>query len=327
MTALGRLAIQYGANVLNLQARRSSLEARIARYFSRDFDIALPGLDVARFAMTGRLPYLSGYVSGARDSEEGPDPVETPTQCSCSVVSSELHATSPGRDHYGYRLDGNQKTVWGGYERPKPYETPASSDYALQMTYGDVYRVTLNNVAALADEVRVAGLCAMGEGNCDMFEIQPVIDPKVVCRIIDDCFRDYDNIRLSPLVKMFGRVQAAEIIASYVLHRDVAPIHQLACERVARLPRAEIPFAFMRVEDKTALTGPFPRQVLTPAQWYGSAYYPANVWRKTLGAAIVLTQLRVTPYELLWILQWIAPLLDETVVLRRLENMRKRLAK
>jgi hypothetical protein len=38
MTALGKLAANHGANVLNLQARRTSLEARLVKYYNRQFD-------------------------------------------------------------------------------------------------------------------------------------------------------------------------------------------------------------------------------------------------------------------------------------------------
>ena len=334
MTALGRLAIQYGVNVLNLQARRASLEVRIARYFERGFDIVLPGLDVAEFAKTGRLPYLSGGVQNylAEDEDENSpfgDGVAVVHQqrCICSAEVYYLHATRPGCDDRGRRLQSP-----GARIVEQRNDTPAASDYALQMTYGNVDRITLRNAVILAhDEIRTAGLCAVGGHDCDMFDIQPTLDPEVVCRIISNCLEHRTKICVPPLVKLFGRAKAAEIVANYIMNNDVAPVHRLGRERVAELNRrAEIPFAFMRVEENTSLTGPFPRHVLTPAQWYGSAYYPANVWRKTLDAAIILARLGVTPYELLWILQWVAPslkALDQARVIRLLERVRKSVAK
>jgi hypothetical protein len=335
MTALGRLAIQYGANVLNLHARRASLEARIARYFGRGFDIVLPGLDVAEFAKTCRLPYLSagGSIvdfSDDIDSDEdvisvGDDEAHSilsnKTMCICSVQTHTVHATRPGCDDRGYRVGESQISR----------DAEETSDYALHMTYGNIDRITLRNAVVLAhDEIRVAGLCAVGGENCDMFGIQPVLDIGVVRKIVSNCLESRQKILILPLIQLFGRAKAAEIVACYIMDGDIEVVHRLARERVITLNRrAVIPFAFMRVEENTSLTGPFPRYVLTPAQWYGSAYYPANVWRKTLDAAIALAQLHVTPYEMLWILQWVAPplaTLDEARVLRLLEKIREDVA-
>ena len=67
----------------------------------------------------------------------------------------------------------------------------------------------------------------------------------------------------------------AELMLSYISGGGVVPTREvvklICAERCVQLnKRATIPLEFMGVEENTALVGPFSRQVLSAAEWFGN---------------------------------------------------------
>jgi hypothetical protein len=337
MTALGRLAAKYATNVLNLQARRASLESRIVRYFDRGYDIALPGLDAdCLISLEGRLPYLFARLKADQ-------------QCSCHITAGDLFATRPGCDNMGHR-DGEDRGP----------TLSAISDYSQHINYGNFRSITMRNATILGyDEIRVAGLCAcapiMQESDVpgvqrmtDVFSIQPTLDYAFVLEIavwalgLDPApdsqlhprrglrkkFHKDSRTSIPTLKKIFGVEATLAIISDYTRSgkmMDRMRIAAMVRERVDELNRrAVIPFAFMRVEENTSLTGPFPRHVLPPSQWFGDAYLPYKIGRIAVDAAICLASAGLSTYDILWILEWAYPvrMLDQVRLVRALDGIR-----
>lgn len=260
LTGLGKIAAQHGANILNLPARRPSYERRLARYFMRGFDLVLPCLsDHALVALEGRLPYL--YASGLKCGN-----------CACSLTATALTATRPGCNNFGHRTGGSL------LEAPEASET-ATSDYAPgTISYGNLRAIVSRNVRALGgDQVRVGSLCARAayhEG-VDIFAIEPLIDLEIVESIVTWCFAPSGKVNVKSLRCLLGPDRAMELMLEYMGSGKCPQkeaISRLCVERVLELnAHARIPFAFMRVEEKTALTGPFTRELVSEKDWYGEA--------------------------------------------------------
>jgi len=258
VTALGKLAFERGANVLNLAARRNSYERRLARYFLRGFDLVLPDLNGLEFLkLGGRLPYLFAYGLECRGG------------CACDLWADNLYATRPEHDSYG-RAPGNPQ-----WDAP-PEE---ASDYeAGGITYARGRGLTARNVRALGGEkVWIESLCAHAPLTSDLeiFEIQPALDVADLADLALGAFGE-NAVRVKSLVTYLGQDGALSLTIEYVASRGDAPNREIALElaaaRCSALSEgAVIPFAFMAVDDKTALTGPFPRSLVPTEQWYGPA--------------------------------------------------------
>jgi hypothetical protein len=158
----------------------------------------------------------------------------------------------------------------------------ALSDYAIgQIAYGDKLAITRRNASTLGEtEIRVANLCAYGAytADLDIFTLEPCLDPEIfeiaVMRGGWDS-RGWVNIRL--LRDVLGPDRTAELVLQMIGERAQRPsirmIESHCRERAVELnAKAILPFAFMRVEDRTALTGPFPRELVTASDWYGAAH-------------------------------------------------------
>lgn len=238
VTALGKLAAEHGINVLNLAARRASYERRLARYYGRGYDIVLPHLNAAsEAAMQGRLPYL-------------------PTG---GVIKRENNSLF---------------VFWIGIGACGPQE---ASDYApYEIAYHNPHGMNVRNVMALSSSpVRELMLCAgMKWGSAsDIFSIQPVASYPLLFEIVEGLFRA-DKVDASRLRRWLGPECAAMLVSEYMKNGSVSEelVATICAGRCARLPSHALPFSFMRVEENTALTGPFNRQVVSLEQWYGEAY-------------------------------------------------------
>jgi hypothetical protein len=258
MTALGRLAAVHGVNVLNLVARRASYESRLARYFDRGFDLVLPDLDGATLLHNGgRLPYL--YARGVQSVCPG----------GCCVTAWFLAATRPELDDRG--LPVGREQISDPEERPE-------SDYAFgRIAYGKGNTIVAQNVRALAQE-KTAALCAFGVygPDLDIFGIQTYLDPQAIHAIINDCFKVDGSIRVTQLAELLGRDAATSLFLDFIEAKK-RPSQQIIAAHTtllhaALIKRENIPFRFMTVEDKTALTGPFTREVVSAKDWYGGAF-------------------------------------------------------
>jgi hypothetical protein len=266
VTALGKLAVEHGVNVLNLAARRASYEQRLARYFGRGFDLVLPDLDgAALIANRGRLPYLFAHLVTHYDAG---------SECSCHLKAFSLHATRPGFDNVGSRLTEPSAVVFGS----QPDEM-SESDYGFgQVAYGRQDVVAARNVRALNDG-KMETLCAFGvyEKDTDIFALNTFFDREVLIVAVESCFQANGDAKVVQLRGLLGADGAANLILELITEGrkpDRRTISLLCEQRLARLaPKANIPFVFMTVEDKTALTGPFTRDVVTTKEWYGVAHH------------------------------------------------------
>lgn len=285
LTGLGKLAAEHGANVLNLATRRASYESRISKYFTRGFDLVLPDLDArALVAAGGIMPYLA--VLGARRTlhAQGPTPAMSP-RCGCDVYAYAMEARWPGSSS-------------------RSEEQSVSAYSAADIPYGDRVGVTRGNIkAASRPKVRVAALCAIATYSAlrhnprEIFEIEPSIDLEDFCRLVNGAIGrdpmpggstavqdaqpaprilkvDYMRYLLGP---ERSAAVAAEIIISGRLPSEEA-VRRMCVDRLGELPPLKIPFAFMQVEENTALTGPFTRELVTKLEWYGSAMVGYDAW-------------------------------------------------
>ena len=259
-TALGKLAFENGANVLNLQARRNSYEKRLARYFNRGFDLVLPRLDgLALREQEGRLPYLFAQFTS----------ILNVCACGTELTATWLIATRPGYDNTGKPTD---KT--GASPEPCP-----ASDYEVgQITYDCDFALTAQNARALSgDKLWTASLCASAQytGELDIFAIEPVVCPDILAKIVAQKFGK-GGLKIKSLIAILGIGHATELVLASLAEGGRPPSKEMILRHCVEWcsvinERASIPFAFMTVEDKTALTGPFPRNLVTAEDWYGSA--------------------------------------------------------
>jgi hypothetical protein len=281
MTALGKLAAEHGANVLNLDARRGSHEHRIARYFGRGFDLIVPDLDCCALMVAGgRMPYL--YAEGL---EYGAD------HCACSLWAKKLHATRPDRGDHGEWISG---TTQG--ER----NIVAVSNYAYtDIPYGNQFALTSRNLKtlrALSNATQVSGATtAQTEQKNDvaakvaqlcgyvaykpgiiLTEVHPWLDGEKVGELAMWAWRERsDTVDLNRLRRILGPDRATMLVLEYMStgkRPDREQFMRHGADIAAQLNEiASLPFVFMRVEDKTALTGPFPRELVSKEVWYGDA--------------------------------------------------------
>jgi hypothetical protein len=262
MTALGKLAAEHGVNVLNLAARRASYESRLARYFDRGFDLVLPELDGAALLFNrGRLPYLS--VCGARVSNNPGD---------YRILAWSLQATRPD-------LDARGRPVGRATTASKESEEVPESDYAFgKISYGNPDALVAQNIRALARE-KPAALCAFGKyaPGLDIFGLKLQLDLERFCGLIETFFKADGSVSVMSLNTILGPQLAFGLVFDYMSTKQRPAretIKNMCTQRLAALTlHADIPFRFMTVEDKTALTGPFTREVVTTAQWYGAAHH------------------------------------------------------
>lgn len=261
VTALGRIAVEHGANILNLVARRASYERRLARYFERGFDVVLPDLDgAALLHNAGRLPYL--YLSGASSS----------CTCSCGGCSHirawGMTATRPGFGNLGTPLRD---------ELLADPEALPESDYAFgEIWYGEPQKLLARNVWALAHN-KPATLCAYSkyEPSLDFFKIEPYLDRSQFCKLVESYFKADGSIQVKSLKTALGSEIATRAVILVLAGESLDPdlLGGYCDQRLRTLfSHASIPFDFMTVEDKTALTGPFTREVVSARDWYGACY-------------------------------------------------------
>jgi hypothetical protein len=273
LTAMGLFAANHGANVVNLAPRRSSYEARLARYFMRGFDLVLPDLLGSNFvALGGRLPYLYAEQLLA----DG---------CSCHLTANALYSTRPGWDNTGCHRDGlgGAEAPGGGAEAPDG--AAETSEYAVgHVSYGDRRAIFLRNARAATRETpHVAALCARARytPGLDVRTIEPEFDVDLLARQTRRAFSGVDGVKIGALVSLLGARRAETLILAAVRNGGARPSPEALADACAdRIRELEarphtIPFRFMGVEDGTALVGPYPRAGVSPAEWYGAAFRPA----------------------------------------------------
>lgn len=254
LTALGLLAANHGAIVLNLPTRRPSYEHRLSRYWGRGYDLVLPDLDA------GKLEQIDGFLPLLHIGITSRAGVANP--CGCLIWA--LYIARPGLEGPGDEQDAQ------------------ASDYSLGgVAYGDDRKILRNNIRALChpDGIRPGALCASAPftRETSIPDVQVDLDENVALPVIHWALST-PKIHVKTLVGLLGRDGAAAVILDFLQTMEVPPVKTIleyfeAHKRfLRRRPDFRIPFVFMRVEENTALTGPFPRELVTPAEWYGRAY-------------------------------------------------------
>jgi hypothetical protein len=94
-------------------------------------------------------------------------------------------------------------------------------------------------------------------------------------------FGHKDGVKLNALKSLLGADRTAMLVLESLTsgkRPSKDTVAQLCADRIRELKARphKIPFAFMGVEEGTALTGPFPRTMVSLADWYGAAYRPAK---------------------------------------------------
>ena len=272
LTRLGRIAAERGANVLNIVARRSSYEHRITKYFARGYDLVLPNLDAdgLRHPLPEdccRLPYLAIYGTPLPEAN-GFRP------------AWHLAATRPGLNDYG-RRDPAKSDKW---VRP----SPVTSDYGHEIQYGVPAAVMVTNVKAIRRQAMPA-MCASAPytAGLDIRSISVVIDQALFQSLIENAigmgvavYQEGRGLMHSAIINWEQCVEIHKALAVFeqggpnTIARAIAATSAAAFSELDALPR-DIPFQLMRVEENTALTGPFPRAVISLEAWYGD-YFKAN---------------------------------------------------
>ena len=198
------------------------------------------------------------------------------------VTASFLDKSRPDAKPPGERVGAQ-----GGRGPPRgegdaPGIEPAS-DYALgEICYGNVHGIARNARALGAQEVYTMSLCAYApySPDLDMFEIQPTVDPEELAQVVVWAFSDR-RVNIKTLINVLGKEYTARLVADYIdtvtppATQDVLAMCRKRANELNK--RAFIEFSFMRVEDKTALTGPFTRELVGAAAWYGGVFRPAFI--------------------------------------------------
>ncbi len=300
MTGLGKLALERGVNILNLQARRGSYEYRLGKYFSRGFDLVLPDLNVEGLGPNGDLPYLElgGFSRGncpcscyaneirpaippaAADTQQ-PPPAAADTQQPPPQGKEEMEAASapPKAAMPAKRTVASLPVAAISSPReiyPLNVE-PVSFYQTIAIQYGSPEAVAAGNIQALRwRPVSQAYLCAYAQSHpdLDLFAIEPTIDLDTIAKKIHRDLSMPRTIATGTIGLLLDKTSMAELLTEYAL-KGGAPsiefIKNICGPTVTKLNKdAHIKFAFMRVEENTALTGPFTRTVLAPRDWYGA---------------------------------------------------------
>ena len=144
--------------------------------------------------------------------------------------------------------------------------------------YGNVRNLLSRNIGAVTAR-RPAGLCARAlyAPGLDIFAIQPEFDVHLLTSMVRWLFW-VSTVRVTAVARLLGPDLALNLINAYMatgLRPSIREVVGIATARISELIGApvSIPFVFMKVEDDTALCGPFPRTLVTAAEWYGDALY------------------------------------------------------
>ena len=187
----------------------------------------------------------------------------------CVLLASSLVPTRPGWDNRG-RAPGRQSRE----EEPTSDYTPGG-----EIHYGNPRAVTSNNIRALsAEKVRTLALCATApySPGLDVFGIEPKVNQEALHLMVSWALKSNNIRNLRSLKGLLGPGRAQAITADFLASGRTPSgeeIIHLCASRAAELdPKAHIPFVFMGVEDQTALTGPFTRELVDAPAWYGGAY-------------------------------------------------------
>jgi hypothetical protein len=269
MTALGKIAMYRGANVINLTARYPSYEARLARYHDRGFDIVLADIPAARLRHKRLQPTTDGWRIRQESKYSLPfmDIMRTAQYCCASCIAT-------------YRVD------------PRQVDTRASQSHYEheQIRYGHDDQILLRNARACASGVaKPEKLCARatyrpGLDLCEL-EVSFEADDEFM-RAVAATMADDNSLHLDTLCVLLGPAEAKRCMAERCLQGSLKWLDLATCvmARLAQLRTYDlrIPFSCSVIgQDGGSLAGRFPRAAVNMQQWYGprfSGVTPLGSW-------------------------------------------------
>lgn len=275
MTALGKLAIYRGANVINLAARYPSYETRLARYYDRGFDIVLADIPAARMQHTRiqpptnewhnhqyRLPYMeihrsSKYCCGSCIATYRIEPLQVST-----------HASHSGYEH-------------------------------AQIKYGHNDNILLRNARACTDgAVKTEALCAYAtyRRGLNLCELEVSFEAgDEFMRAVIPTMADGNNLHFDTLCDLLGPKEAKICMARRCMQGEPLGWLDLATFVMARLAQLRtynlrIPFSCVPIgQDGGALAGRFARAAISAQRWYGSNLAGDQPWATPTGMFAPMT--------------------------------------
>jgi hypothetical protein len=257
MTALGKIAIYRGANVVNLAARYPSFEPRIARYFDRGFDIVLTGISAGALRHT-RPPtdpgaywwshcatYKFPYMSVARNS----------SYCCASCIGAA-------------RIE----------PRAIASATAAASSYQHALIhYDQTDKILLRNAQACAGAVvKPEQLCAYARYSpgSDVSSMDASFDhDDDFMRAVSATTESDNSIRFGDLRTLLGPAAAAAYMAQHcAAGRGLKWSERVAfvLDRLRALKAYDLSIPFCCNPISADLAGRFPRETVSAKQWYGA---------------------------------------------------------
>jgi hypothetical protein len=255
LTLLGKLAAEHGINVLNLVVRRPSYEKRIGRYFSRGYDLVLPFLD-------GRcdfnLPYLKLFG------------VQLGSCLCCEYFASWIDRSGRAAT----RAAAGAAAGAAAADADLDDETEPDSDYA---TMSSIYRRTAgelfcSNLTAANRKIPQL-LCARAEyvPDLDITSIEPSFAAADIKRGVMSAFDSNGKINARAIKRLIGEERGAPLLIDTFLkgYPNEQLVDAAVAERAQELSDVKIPFALMGVMDRTALSNPFPLEVVSNSDWFG----------------------------------------------------------
>jgi hypothetical protein len=248
-TALGKIAAEHAVNVLDLSARRSSYERRLARYFNRGFGVVLPHLDVeALFEMKGRLPFI---------------------HVGLTVYNQEAHR------HVRVRIENNTVCVRAFYANIGGADS-ISAYQPFTVPYNSTGQIDVRNVAALAaEEVNSGALCAWAPWSAlsgGVANLQPKFDPATIEAWVRAVFRGA-NPNINTLKMYVGTEAAQKLMAQFIEDGKLRAktLTTVCIERAAHFnAAAKFPFKFAAA---SGVLGPWPLRTCSVGEWYGAALF------------------------------------------------------
>lgn len=269
-SSLGKLAFEYGVNVLDLTRRRPSYEHRIEKYFQRGFSLVLPDLDTTTIRAEMKLAAETYLYHTAID---------------LGFMIATLPGRSVLRTVSGPVLDESPPNIFKCIalavpEKPdaKRADMQPTSNYGSGIPYEYLDTIGVNNFkVARKTPVNAAALCAFAQWTpgIDLFGIKVSFNG-LAMRIAE--YSKRKSIQLEQLENLVGP-SVAKSLAALVAEGKEIDFTMLADQLAKAVEtRAVIPFQFHPVEEGSALIteGVFRIEPTTLAEWYGKYQAPAQ---------------------------------------------------
>jgi hypothetical protein len=299
LTEMGRLAYEHAIVVLNLEVRRSSYENRIRKYCGQDrkFRLALPELDFTENQHHTRAQYAFANERLVFMGQ-GRHAWNYAGQFLPAYYRGNEQRTLPSDDEQKRSLSGDkqkeddQKGDEQKGDESKEDEPNEESEYSVgDKRYRSVYECLKSNIRGVTKTPMVMDAICSREYYRDvrdkLFETQPRVEVYELLAEVTRLYADipYDVMRLGAIRALMGDEYLEDTMIALMRQSirqstglggsDSDAALRKLCERRcgelnALFAQNPIPLRLMGVVDATALTGPYPRAVMTAQEWYGA---------------------------------------------------------